>query len=131
MEKLIESRVRPATARHIKIVFLSCSVLLFFTEGLFSSPANGDIGAYDVCISLLYAAVLFWWYHADTEERQIRRPLALNMLVIALAPLGILVYTLWWDKSRRAFKVLAEFFGIVLLHLVAATAGGLLYPMLH
>lgn len=131
MEKLIASRILPLTARHIKIAFISCSVLLFFTEGLFSSPVNEGVGLYDVGISVLYAVILFWWYHADSEERQIRRPVALNMLVIALAPLGILVYTLWWDKSRRAFKVLTEFFGIVLLHLAAATAGGLAYPVLH
>jgi cytochrome bd-type quinol oxidase subunit 2 len=131
MEKLIESRTRPVTARHIQIVFLSCSVLLFFTEGLFSSPQNQGVGSYDVGVSLLYAGILFWWYHADSEERQIRRPVALNMLVIALAPLGILIYTLWWDKSRKALKVLAKFFGIVLLHLAAATAGGLLHPILN
>jgi uncharacterized membrane protein len=116
---------RLITGPRLQLAYIAISVLVTFLTAAFADPdATGALfTGWDLAHYLADNFFLFVWYYTDSNERGLRRPLALNIAVIALGAIGILAYVLWWDKGRRKSRVLRKLAFIAVLHVVAFVLG--------
>lgn len=81
-----------------------------------------------VLVSMLASSVIvFYWYHADSSDREFRRTVLMNIGVIGIAPLAIPVYVFQSSPRGQRLRSLGRMLGyfclIILVSIVGMIAG--------
>jgi apolipoprotein N-acyltransferase len=76
--------------------------------------------------SLIFSFLCFCWYRLDSEQRQYRRTVLLNVGVIALAAVAIPYYVVRSRPPGQKGRALLRFGGFVLLLIAVSFCGALL-----
>lgn len=94
--------------------------------GYWLNPSRAWPSGYDVAAMLCYCLLIFLWYRADALERGYRRPVAMNIAVVAVSFIGLPVYFFASRRAGLAFRALGlavlAFFAIATLNYGGAWA---------
>jgi len=116
------SRVASASdARKALLILVAVGAIGGVLDPLFGNSAYYDY--FNVVLALVGLSLIFAWYYYDSEQRQYRRSLGLNIVIVGLGIVGI-PYYLFRSRGAKGGAVAVGYLLLFITALVVVDAVG-------
>ncbi len=121
--------VRRMSPKHILVILLAYAVALSGFLTYLDLRGTAEPAWLALATSLVFSALIFAWYLADTQQRGYTRTALLNIAIILVSVVAVPYYLLRSRARGQRLKAITRMLGVFVLLLLAMLAGGLVVSL--
>ncbi len=121
--------VRRMSPKHILVILLAYAVALSGFLTYLDLRGTAEPAWLALATSLVFSALIFAWYLADTQQRGYTRTALLNIAIILVSVVAVPYYLLRSRPRGQRLKAITRMLGVFVLLLLAMLAGGLVVSL--
>ena len=123
------STFRRMSPKRILVILLAYAVALSGFLTYLDLRGTSEPAWLALATSLVFSALIFAWYLADTQQRGYTRTALLNIAIILVSVVAVPYYLLRSRPRGQRLKAITRMLGVFVLLLLAMLAGGLVVSL--